>query len=108
MDGVWYAGIGAAFVLGLLFLAMYSRRGATPGRSAHGAHTAQSAEGDTAQLHPSALAEASAVRQAAQTEADGLRRAAEAEAAAARADREAARADEQAVRARAEETLSRA
>src|SRR5438093_4048724 len=30
MSGVWYAGIGAAFVLGLLFVIAYSRRGGVP------------------------------------------------------------------------------
>jgi ribonuclease Y len=105
MDGVWYAAIGAAFVLGLLFLAMYSRRGAAAGRSAHRAHNALPADADTAQIHPTALAEASAVRQAAQSEAEGLRRAAEADA---EATRQSARADQQAARTRVEESLSRA
>ncbi|HEU5265074.1 MAG TPA: ribonuclease Y [Jatrophihabitans sp.] len=98
MDGVWYAGIGAAFVLGLLFLVMYARRGR--GIAPTGLETAESVE-----LRQAAHGEAAALRQAAQTEAEGLRRAAEADA---EATRQAARADQQAARTRIEETLAKA
>jgi ribonuclease Y len=101
VSGVWYAGIGALFVLGVLFLLAYARRGSTaPGRHAGGA------QDDTAgEARRAALAEASAVRQAAQTEAEGLRRAAEAEA---DATRRAARADTDAAHAQLEASLAQA
>jgi ribonuclease Y len=94
MHGVLYAGIGAAFLLGLIFVAAYYRRGAGPaGR--HQSPVAGLSDDTLADARHAALADASALRLAAQTEAEGLRRAAEAEAEAtrrsARADAETAR-----------------
>ncbi len=71
MSGVWYAGIGAAFVLGLLFVLAYSRRGA-PKVGAH-------AQPDLTTIHQAAQAEADGLRRAAQAEADATRRTARAE-----------------------------
>lgn len=104
MNGVWYAGIGAAFVLGLLFLAVYARRGGDPaGRhSATGAVATEEAVGEARRV---AQAEAAALRQAAQAEAEGLRRAAETEA---EATRRAARADADAARSQVEASLAQA
>ncbi len=87
MTTVWYAGIGAIFLLGLLFLWVYARRNSTSSAPHHG----------------DAVTEAAALRQAAQSEAEGLRRAAEAEA---EATRRAARTDSEAVRSQAEAALS--
>jgi ribonuclease Y len=104
VNGVWYAGIGAAFVLGLLFLAAYSRRGAAPA----GRHQSVPDVGHDdllAESRRAAEAEAAATRQAAQAEAEGLRRAAEAEA---EATRRAARADAESVHAQVETTLAQA
>ena len=42
MNGVWYAGIGAAFVLGLLFVLAYTRRGSA-GRTRDGDSSAAAA-----------------------------------------------------------------
>jgi ribonuclease Y len=94
MHGVLYAGIGAAFLLGLVFVAAYYRRGAAPaGR--HQSPVVGLSDDTLADARQAALADASALRLAAQTEAEGLRRAAEAEAEAtrrsARADAETAR-----------------
>ena len=72
MNGVWYAGIGAVFVLGLLFVATYARR-IRPDQ-----HHAQ---GDV-----------EALRRAAETEAEATRRAAHSELQAARIDADATRA----------------
>ena len=72
MNGVWYAGIGAVFVLGLLFVATNARR-SRPGT-------------DQAQ------AEFDALRRAAETEAEATRRAAQSELQAARIDADATRA----------------
>jgi ribonuclease Y len=95
-----YAGIGAAFVLGLLFVVAYARRGsATPGR--HGGPPDETG-GDARRA---AQTEAAAVRQAAQSEAEGLRRAAEAEA---DATRRAARADAETAHAQLEAALAQA
>jgi len=99
MNGVWYAAVGAAFVLGLLFVIAYARRGGpTSGR--RGVSTTPEDESRRA-----AQAEALALRQAAQVEAEGLRRAAEAEA---EATRRAARADAESTHARVEATLAEA
>ena len=119
MNGVWYAGIGAIFVLGLLFVLAYSRRGAAHSGRHAGATVTLSAESATsgpatsstagadelAAARQAAHAEAAALRQAAQTEAEGLRRAAEAEA---EATRRAARADAESVHSQVEATLSQA
>ncbi|MDT4913855.1 MAG: ribonucrease [Pseudonocardiales bacterium] len=104
MSGVWYAGIGAAFVLGLLFVAAYYRRGSTaPGR--HHGTAAPLADDPVTDTRRAAHAEAGAVRQAALTEAEALRRAAEAEA---DATRRAARADADAAHSQLEATLAQA
>ncbi len=115
MDGVWYAAIGAGFVLGLLFLALYARRNAPGNRHAptHGGGAGATASTDStsvdgaeaAQLRQAAQADATALRQAAQSEADGLRRAAEADA---ETTRQTLRGDQQAARARAEQLLTEA
>ncbi len=102
MNGVWYAAIGAAFVLGLFFLALYARRSNTSKRDNRDRAARNDVERDA---HSSALSEAAGVRHAAQQEADDLRRAAEADAEAAR---KAARADMQAARVQSDETLARA
>jgi ribonuclease Y len=103
MSGVWYAAIGAAFVLGLLFVVAYARRGAAPGRH----QSADAAAPDEALLDArrAAQAEAAALRQAAQVEAEGLRRAAESEA---DATRRAARADVDSAHSQVEVTLAQA
>ena len=102
MNGVWYAAIGAAFLLGLLFVIAYSRRGA-PTASRHAvAGTTDEAQADARRA---AQTEATALRQAAQAEAEGLRRAAEAEA---EATRRAARADAESAHAQVEATLAQA
>ncbi|HZC73403.1 MAG TPA: ribonuclease Y, partial [Jatrophihabitans sp.] len=88
------------FILGLLFLFAYSRRG---GSGQHSASTT-SPQTDTASWRAT-QAEAAALRQAAQAEAEGLRRAAEAEA---DATRRAARADADSARAEVEATLAQA
>jgi ribonucrease Y len=96
MVGVWYAAVAAAFVLGLLFVLSYSRRGAAPpGRHAdaepkpveivpptENAASGQDRSYDTdavahrAQVH----AETEALRHAAEAEAEATLRAARAEA----------------------------
>jgi ribonucrease Y len=90
MNGVWFAAIGAAFVLGLLFIFAYYRRGGSPanrsltaGRTGTRAQSGGDAQDATASAQLSAT-EAAALRQSAQAEADGLRRVAEAEAEATR------------------------
>jgi ribonuclease Y len=104
MNGVWYAAIGAVFVLGLLFVGAYSRRGS------NGKHTVLDAGTDSAIRNAeqqiatdSALrmaeSEAASVRLAAQSDADAARRAAETEAA---AIRRAAQVDAQALQSEAE------
>ncbi|HET6877255.1 MAG TPA: ribonuclease Y [Jatrophihabitans sp.] len=116
MSGVWYAGIGAAFVLGLLFVLAYYRRG--PANTArHGAagvptssssgHSDEQAAGTGASAASmrAAQAEAEALRQSAQAEAEGLRRVAEAEA---EATRRAVRAETEAARNQVETLLEQA
>ena len=91
-SGVLYAAVGAAFVLGLVFVWAYSRKGgsASAGRHPDAPQPASSA---------ASSAEIDALRQAALTEADGIRRAAKAEAEAAR---RAAGLDADSVRAQAD------
>ncbi|MDT4949287.1 MAG: ribonucrease [Pseudonocardiales bacterium] len=108
MHGVWYAGIGAAFLLGLFFVLAYARRGAAP-RRRHGTSPADdtaeapgTAQPDTTR---NATAEAAALRQAAQIEAEGLRRVAEAEA---EATRRAARIEAEAARGQIDTVLAEA
>jgi ribonuclease Y len=101
MNGVWYAAIGAAFVLGLLFVFAYARRGVAPS----GRHQVPAADDAQLEARRAAQAEATALRQAAQAEAEGLRRAAEAEA---DATRRAARADIESAHAQVETLLAQA
>ncbi|PZS35990.1 MAG: ribonuclease Y [Pseudonocardiales bacterium] len=85
MQGVWYAAVGALFVLGLLFVAAYARRGdsaVAPRDAAPVPAIDNDAEIESARRV--AAAEAASIRQVAQTEAEALRRAAEAEAQAVR------------------------
>jgi ribonuclease Y len=101
VSGVWYAAVGAAFVLGLLFVVAYGRRGgASAGRHADGPPDDSATE-----VRRAAHAEAIALRQAAQAEAEALRRAAEAES---EATRRSARADAETAHAQLETTLSQA
>jgi len=101
VNGVWYAGIGAAFVLGLLFVLAYARSRPPAGR--HG--TAPVPDDALDEARRLAQAEASALRQAAQAEADATRRSAETEA---DATRRAARADADATRSQVEASLAQA
>ncbi|MEP7019214.1 MAG: ribonuclease Y [Pseudonocardiales bacterium] len=102
MQGVWYAAVGALFVLGLLFVTAYARRGSSaPPRDA----AAMAAIDNDAEIESArrvAAAEAASIRQVAQTEAEALRRAAEAEAQAVRRsaqlDARAAQGEAQALR----------
>jgi ribonucrease Y len=80
MQGVWYAAVGAAFVLGVLVLALYARRSGS-GRGPVGGPEPQA---DLEAARRLAAAESASLRQLAQTEADAVRRAAEAEAEAVR------------------------
>ncbi|MDT4941607.1 MAG: ribonucrease, partial [Pseudonocardiales bacterium] len=102
MNGVWYAAVGAIFVLGLLFVLAYARRTAPAGR-----HQVAAPDPDEVQVEARRLAqtEASALRQAVQAETEGLRRVAEAEA---EATRRSARADAESTRAQAEAMLAAA
>ncbi|WP_375486383.1 ribonuclease Y [uncultured Jatrophihabitans sp.] len=131
MHGVWYAAIGAAFVLGLVFLRLHARRGAAPaGRhgpadpdgsvapraeadvaaSGHAAETADldqrraDAERDTDQLREAARTEAEQLREAARVDADAAR----AQADAARTQADAARLEATAARAEAQGILTAA
>ncbi|HEV7192039.1 MAG TPA: ribonuclease Y [Jatrophihabitantaceae bacterium] len=81
MQGVWYAGVGAIFVLGLLVVYVFATRGRSPQR--HSATASAHAEIDalTETARRIAQAEADGIRQVAQAEADAVRRAAEADAA---------------------------
>jgi ribonucrease Y len=99
-----YAGIGAAFVLGLLFVLAYARRGGAPAGRHQIPAGAISAD-VLVEARRAAELEAAATRQAAQAEAEGLRRAAEAEA---EATRRSARADAESVHAQVEATLAQA
>jgi ribonuclease Y len=105
MHGVWYAGIGAAFLLGLFFVSVYARRGSGPvGR--HGAATADVSTDPARSGGVEAVqAETAALRKAAQTEAEGVRRAAAAEA---EATRRAAQSDADATRQQAETIVGQA
>ena len=89
MHGVWYAAVAVAFVLGVLFILAYSRRG-TSARAAAGNDVAQASAAQSAAVRHAAQAEADALRRAAESDADALRRAAESEA---EATRRAARLD---------------
>ena len=104
MNGVWYAGIGAAFVLGLLFVIAYARR-STPAAGRHASAAPAPSEEALVEARRAAQAEATALRQAAQAEAEALRRAAETEA---DATRRSARADADTTRSQVETTLAQA
>jgi ribonucrease Y len=101
MQGVWYAAVGAIFVLGLLFVAAYSRRGGPPGARHEPGPAAGTAdtEAEIESARRVAAAEAASIRQVAQTEADAVRRSAEAEA---EAVRRAAQVDARAAQTEAE------
>jgi ribonuclease Y len=91
MNGVGYAAIGAVFVLGVLFIQAYSRRGSSaPGRhsdaAASAAAEAAAVESEADALRLRAGTEADALRRAANTEAEATRRAAQSELASARAE----------------------
>jgi ribonuclease Y len=104
MQGVWYAAVAAVFVLGLLFVAAYARRG-SGGRRGEAATAVSSAQTDveTEATRRVAAAEAASIRQVAKTEADAVRRAADADA---EALRRSAKLDSRAAQAEAE-TLRR-
>jgi len=104
VNGVWYAGIGAAFVLGLLFVIAYARR-STPTAGRHASAAPAPSEEALVEARRAAQAEATALRQAAQAEAEALRRAAETEA---DATRRSARADADTTRSQVETTLAQA
>jgi len=104
VNGVWYAGIGAVFVLGLLFVVAYARRG-TSSAGRHATAPAVPSEEALAEARRAAQAEATALRQSAQAEAESLRRAAETEA---EATRRAARADAESAHSQVESTLAQA
>ncbi len=103
MTGVWYAAVGAGFILGLLFLLAYNRRGlprdASPGR--HAGPASAEGHGDPA---TDGLPDAEQLL-GAHASFDELRHSAETEAA---ATRRAARAEAQSSAAEAAALLSRA
>jgi ribonuclease Y len=86
MQGVWYATVGAVFVLGVLFVAAYARRGGSGGAAGQAASSVSNAELDSEveSFRRVAASEAASTRQVAQTEAEAVRRAAAAEAEAVR------------------------
>jgi ribonucrease Y len=90
MDGVLYAAVGVVFVLGLLFVGAYHRRGltSTPNRATDPSpeRPAREVDAETAAAREAASAELAARRRAAEAEAEAIRRAAAAEAAAAQAE----------------------
>ncbi len=89
MDGVWYAAVGAVFVLGLIFLRIYASKSRNAQRSP------LAAGGQDSAARAVSPAETAALRRAAEAEADAMR-------SAARADAQSATADAEAVRSRAE------
>ena len=105
MNGVLYAAIGAAFVLGSFFIVAYSRRSGSSAARHGGGGASGLPDEALNEARRAALAEAAALRQAAQTEAETLRRAAETEA---DATRRAARADADAARSQVEAALAQA
>ncbi|MEO6887023.1 MAG: hypothetical protein ABI232_12175, partial [Jatrophihabitantaceae bacterium] len=80
MHEVWYAAIGAIFVLGLLFVYVYSRRTPTATSPRHATADPDSSATQAAVALRMAEAEAASVRQLAQSESDVLRRSAQTEA----------------------------
>jgi ribonuclease Y len=119
MNGIWYSAVGAAFVLGLLFIQAYGRRGRanpadrqaqdTPRAQPHGVQP-ESAGSDADRRR--ATAEADALLRSAETDAEAMRRSAESDAAAARraaqSELDSARAEAESVRARAAATAESA
>jgi ribonucrease Y len=82
MQGVLYAAIGAAFIVGLFFVDSYRRHGSARTERPDAADPEAAVEGTTAYAESArrvAEAEASSIRQLAQHEADVQRRAAQAE-----------------------------
>jgi ribonucrease Y len=104
MQGVWYAAVGALFVLGVLAIVLHARRGATPQHGKHADAAAAEFESLAASARRLAEAEAASIRQVAQSQADTARRSAEADAAAVR---RAAEADADALRRAAEADAAR-
>jgi ribonuclease Y len=105
MQGVWYAAVGALFVLGLLGLYVYSRRSSGAPHDKHTkATSAAELESFAASTQRVAEAGAASIRQVAHNEADSVRRAAESEA---EAIRRAAEADADATRRAAEVDAAR-
>jgi ribonuclease Y len=104
VDGVWYAAVGAVFVLGVLFIQAYSRRGPARQHGPAGDASAAGAESDAEATRRRAAAEADAIRRAAETEAEAVRRAAQSELQSARSEAESvrARAESDAAAARAD------
>ncbi|MGI8762175.1 MAG: ribonuclease Y [Jatrophihabitantaceae bacterium] len=94
MYGVWYAAIGAVFVLGLLAVYGYSKGRPTAGAGHPDAEAdaGRVGEAQAASLRRVAQAEADAVRRAAETEADATRQAAQAHVQGAHAEAETVRA----------------
>jgi ribonucrease Y len=80
MQGVWYAAVGALFIVGVLFVAAYARRGHAPGSTSSAAVAPTEPDAEIESARRMAATEAASMRQVAQTEADALRRSAEAEA----------------------------
>ena len=99
MQGVLYTAVGAASLLGILFIVAYLKRG--PGAPGGRPVTPEESDGFAESVRRVAEAEAASTRQLAQTEADALRRAAATEA---DAVRRAARSDASAAAAEAEAT----
>jgi ribonuclease Y len=105
MIGVWYAAVGAVFVLGLLFIYVYARRAHQPQRGRHADADVgatpdaqpglQAAQQDAADARRRAQADVAALRQAAEADAESTRRNA-------RTDAHAATLHAEAVRSRAE------
>jgi ribonuclease Y len=97
VNGVWYVAIGAAFILGLLYIAAYSRRGITIDTHASSvlagelaSETAsgerQSGDRENRLAREAIQAEVAALRRTAEVEADAIRRGAAADLAAAKAE----------------------
>jgi ribonuclease Y len=99
VNGVWYAAVGAVFILGVLFIQAYSRRSSSGG-GRRGGHATGATEGagdtlasaETEATRRRAVAEADALRRAAETEAEAVRRAAKSELQSVHADAESIRA----------------
>ncbi|MDP9092782.1 MAG: ribonuclease Y [Actinomycetota bacterium] len=87
MHGVWYAAVGALFILGLLFVYVYNRRGGSAAaRGAAPSTAGPDLDAIAESTRRIAQAEAASIRQLAEAEVDAERRAALAEAARLAAD----------------------